>query len=302
MNLKEQRYVCMLAKTGSLSVASSRLFISQPALSLYIKGLEESLGYKLFERIGKRFVLTRAGELYVEKARLMLDLKQSFDLEMASISKGYRERLRIGFQDIRSTDIAPPLIHEFYRRFPNIDLIWYEETYSQMEERLNSNQIDMFFGNCPYIKREFEYIPIHSDRLLLITPANLPVLRDFTDGKQQVPWIDIKIFKDERFILQAEGQSLRTYSDQILKETNLHPKDIFVLKKIQTMMNLVNLDFGVGFCPQSYLYHMKNRNNIRAFHVGSTPKTIAFSAVYQRGKQLGDGAKMLIDMCKDIMG
>ena len=57
--------------------AAKLLFISQPALSLYISNLENILGIRLFERIGKSFVLTQAGELYVEKARQMLSLKES---------------------------------------------------------------------------------------------------------------------------------------------------------------------------------------------------------------------------------
>ena len=68
MNLKEQLYVCTLAETGNITQAAKLLFISQPALSLYISNLENILGIRLFERIGKSFVLTQAGELYVEKA------------------------------------------------------------------------------------------------------------------------------------------------------------------------------------------------------------------------------------------
>ncbi len=85
MNLKEQTYVCVLAECGNITKAADRLYISQPALSIYINNLEKSLGTKLFERAGKRFVLTPAGELYVEKARKMLELKKEFDEAMAEI-------------------------------------------------------------------------------------------------------------------------------------------------------------------------------------------------------------------------
>ena len=79
MNLKEQTYVSVLAECGNITKAADRLYISQPALSIYINNLEKSLGTKLFERAGKRFVLTPAGELYVEKARKMLELKNNFE-------------------------------------------------------------------------------------------------------------------------------------------------------------------------------------------------------------------------------
>ena len=72
MNLKEQEYVCALAENGTITAAAKELFISQPALSIYINNLEKSLGVRLFERVGKQFILTYAGEQYVEKAKLIL--------------------------------------------------------------------------------------------------------------------------------------------------------------------------------------------------------------------------------------
>ena len=79
MNLKEQEYVCALAENGTITAAAKELFISQPALSIYINNLEKSLGVRLFERVGKQFILTYAGEQYVEKAKLILQLSHELD-------------------------------------------------------------------------------------------------------------------------------------------------------------------------------------------------------------------------------
>lgn len=78
MNLKEQEYVCALAENGTITAAAKELFISQPALSIYINNLEKSLGVRLFERVGKQFILTYAGEQYVEKAKLILQLSMNW--------------------------------------------------------------------------------------------------------------------------------------------------------------------------------------------------------------------------------
>lgn len=305
MNLKEQKYVCALAQTGSLTVAAKQLFISQPALSLYIHNLETTLGTPLFERVGKRFILTYAGELYVKNAKQMLDLKMGFDLELASMIKGYRERLRVGMQDIRSNDLTPALITNFYKQFPNVDLIWYEENYSQMEERLLNSQLDLFFGNCAFTRNEFEYIPIYSDRLLFIANKDLPYsieIPPHASPEISYPWVDLKLFKNERFILQSEGQSIRGFSQQILTECGVHPHNIFTLKKIQTMISLVNQGFGVGFCPQSYLQYTSDKQNIAIHKVGSTKKSIVFSCVYQKNRPLSEYSLWLVEMLKEIMG
>ena len=86
MNLKEQEYVCALAENGTITAAAKELFISQPALSIYINNLEKSLGVRLFERVGKQFILTYAGEQYVEKAKLILQLSHELDEKLKEIT------------------------------------------------------------------------------------------------------------------------------------------------------------------------------------------------------------------------
>ena len=82
MDLKEQKYVCTLAECKSLTRASERLYISQPALSLYINNVEKILGARLFERNGRKFELTWLGKQYVEKASQMLELERQFEAVM----------------------------------------------------------------------------------------------------------------------------------------------------------------------------------------------------------------------------
>ena len=85
MDLREQKYVCALADCGNLTRAAEKLYISQPALSIYIANLEKNMGIPLFERNGKKFALTYAGERYVERARKMLKLEREFNDELIDL-------------------------------------------------------------------------------------------------------------------------------------------------------------------------------------------------------------------------
>ena len=102
MEVKEQRYVCTLAETGNLTKAADQLFISQPALSIYISNLEKRLGTPLFERRGKRFVLTQAGERYVWHARKILEEASAFDSEFTNLISDQSGRLRLGIPVART--------------------------------------------------------------------------------------------------------------------------------------------------------------------------------------------------------
>ena len=79
MHLKEQLYICTIAECGNITKAAEKLFITQPALSLYINNLEKMFGVKLFDRVEKQFIPTAAGKLYVDKAKQMLSLQQEFE-------------------------------------------------------------------------------------------------------------------------------------------------------------------------------------------------------------------------------
>ena len=126
MDLKEQRYVCTLAKYQNITKAAKELYITQPALSIYINNLEKQLNTPLFERVGKQFVLTYAGERYVAKASEMLRLEQEFSEELKDITGNYTGRIRIGIQTRRSAWFLPPVIAAYEKEFPKVDVILQE--------------------------------------------------------------------------------------------------------------------------------------------------------------------------------
>ena len=95
MDLKEQKYVCTLAECKSLTRASERLYISQPALSLYINNVEKILGARLFERNGRKFELTWLGKQYVEKASQMLELERQFELLDLMVTQPHIDHLAL---------------------------------------------------------------------------------------------------------------------------------------------------------------------------------------------------------------
>lgn len=302
MNLKEQRYICTLAETGNLTQAAKQLYISQPALSLYVSNLEKSLGAKLFDRTRKRFVLTYIGELYVEKAKQMIDLKNTFDLELSSFLREYKERLKVGMQDLRSNHLSPKLIKMFTDKHPNIDLIWHEANYRHMTDMLYNGQIDILFCNCPSRSKDLSYIPIRHDQLLFAVHKNNPLVREGINVKgRKHPWIDLKYFKDERFILLNENQSLYTYSSKMLNEHSMHPLNVFRVSKVMTMLNLVNYNYGVGFCPENYLSIANDIEHVTFLDVGVSPLSIEFSGVYLKGNKLSPYCLEIAEMLKSIV-
>lgn len=168
-----------------------------------------------------------------------------------------------------------------------------------MEQLLLDNQLDIFFCNCKSLKKEFEYIPLLSDEVVFLAPRDHPLnsYAKMLPG-HAFPWIDLTLFQNERFILMGETQSLRKYSNQILKACGVTPKNIFLLKKIFVSISLINRGFGVGFSQASYINWSHDLGNVSVFSVLDPPVTATFYAIYKKGRPLTPAASSLIELVR----
>ena len=85
MRLKDEKYVCALANYGTIREASEKLYISAPALSMYINHLEKELGVDLFYRNQQRFFPTDIGKKYLERCQKILEIDQEFSIQLGKL-------------------------------------------------------------------------------------------------------------------------------------------------------------------------------------------------------------------------
>ena len=300
MHLKEQTYIVTLARAGSISKAAELLYISQPALSLYLSTLEKSLGTKLFRRDKGRMVPTPAGELYVEKAAQMLALQDEFNQELQFILNKRIRRLRVGMQTIRSGLLSGPVISRFWDTYPDVHLIWEEGVYRPLEEALRQNHLDLFFCNRQTLKPDLTYRVLYEDEILFIANKNNPLCRHaiYTEG-EPYPWIDLTLFKDARFLLTTPTQSTRFAADIILNSVGLSPSQVIPISRIYTIYSLIRLDRGVSFTSSKYLPPDYLDQDIMAFRVGTKQVSLEFCAIYLNGQTLPEPAESLITWMKE---
>ncbi len=222
------------------------------ALSQYISNLENSIGAKLFDKIGKRLVLTYVGELYVEKAHKMLELGSQFEAELSDIMDGYKGRLRLGMQEFRSPFITTSIIRAFSSQYPNVEIVLQEGNYTGLCTMLLNNELDLFFCNCIPDNQELESVTVYRDSVLFVVPAGHPLLakKKYMAGSQY-PWIDLKLFENEKFLLQHVGQSIRVSSDEILRNAGVYPKKVFLVRSLATSAQMTAAGMGVSFCNDS---------------------------------------------------
>lgn len=297
MNMKEQQYVCTLAKYGNITKAAASLYISQPALSIFINNLEKNLGTPLFERAGKQFILTYAGERYVQAAEAMLRLEQTFSEELKEITGNYTGRIRIGVQIRRAPWLLPPVIAAYESAFPNVEIILEEGTMDFLEEKYRNFELDLLLCNAHEADSSMTTYPLMQEHLLVAVPKRHPI----NEKAVYVPgsphrYLDLEHLQGEALILQKPSQSLRKDVDRLLLEKNITPGKIREIRSIETAMQMVGEGLGIGFNREGYAHNMTYPKAVNYYGISGCSDSADLLLAHRRTMPITAYTQKMIDM------
>ncbi len=149
MNLHQLRVFCTVAGEGSFSAAAEKLFMTQPAVTLQIKNLEEYYEVKFFERTGKKVLLTEEGKVLLTIAGQMLDLNRKAEEVVADMKGLSRGSIHIAASLLFIDYWLPPLLRAFHKQYPNIFIQISEGNTSQLIENTILHKNDLAFVELP---------------------------------------------------------------------------------------------------------------------------------------------------------
>lgn len=296
MHLKEQVYMLTLEKYRNFSKAADALGISQPAISTFLTNLEKSLHTQLFDRSAKPMVLTDAGKLYVETAKKMMKLKDEFDLELTQLVKGHAARIHIGIQHIRAPHMVPSLTVAIHRMYPDLEVIFHEDSGEILYNMLETGQLDLLLTNIRHSVEDTETIPLKEDRLLFVVPESHPFAGRFQIGDGPYPWIDLSLFREETFLLLPPSHSIRYYADQLFRSLGWFPEQVNIYLQTETVLRMISAGQGVGFVLESYLSYFQLNQSQKLFVVGIPPVVVPFAIVYPRDRYQSLWFRNLLEM------
>lgn len=155
-----------MATLLSFTKAANELFISQPAISKHIQELEKEYGVQLFDRIGNRIQLTRAGQLLLDHACKIIDAYQNLDFDMKKLTEKSGGELRIGASTTISQYVLPELIADFRKQYPDIRLTLLSGNSHEIEDALATGRIDLGMVEGIKLQPTFKYTPFMKDELV----------------------------------------------------------------------------------------------------------------------------------------
>ena len=302
MNLKEQQYVCTLARCRSLSRAAEALFISPSALSVYISNLEKNLGVPLFKREGKEktFVLTPIGEEYVQRAEKMLELKAEFDDLLGKELRKSHPVIRVGIQQRRAISMVPVVLARFKERFPDVELVFHDVVVEDLKQMFKENAVDFMVSNFLEELPDTVYHEIAKEPVLLALPDTHPAIQQayLVEGDAFLH-LNLSHLDWETFIVPLPNQSMRRTADRLFRENHIHPKRLIEIAHFDIIMSMVNQGMGVGFNRLGYLPDMQKFEHVRYFLINQEAETSGFKLAYRKGHTLSDCERALIEIIEE---
>ena len=301
MDFRGLRYIEAIARHQSVGAAAKEHSVSQPTLSKFVQNLEQSLQQPLFRKYGNKFLLTYAGERYVEKAKIILALKKELDQEMSDILGNEIGELKIAFPIMRGTYMLPFTLPVFRKRFPNVRVIVHEANSSVLESMVLDGSIDIAFFTLPIRSPEVSYEIINHEEVVLVMSAKHPVAnRGIVRSDCKYPWMDIDLIKNEAFILQTQTQRTRQITDRFFSEAGIEPNIILEVQNILATVHLAVDGYGMTFVGETHLSHIRTKEQPACFSFGKPNTNTSFVAAFRRNVFLPEYAKEYIRIVRKL--
>jgi len=287
MDTRDLEYVITIARTGSFSQAAGQLFISQPALSQYIKRLENQLNITLFHRSRTHVELTPAGEYYVKQGEEILTRMKALEQAMQKWGKQIKHTLSLGVSQFYGKWYLTPFLQTIQQEFPTYHIQIVEGESRTLEAMMLQHKLDFAVFPAPVYHEEVQFTSLFREDILFA----------FSEENQDAIALLPKALTEEGlnplyyqafpFVLPKEGLKMYTLALKICKKAGFQPQSIYQSENMGTVYSLINHNYGVGFVPDVIAKNYDPRtNHVKFFPVKSRYSHRPFGLAYLKNSDL----------------
>jgi LysR family hydrogen peroxide-inducible transcriptional activator len=240
LTLRQLRYFEALARDGHFGRAADACAVSQPALSMQIKELEESLGAALFERGARQVRLTGFGEEFALRVR---DILRSVD-EVGDLARASRDRLvgrlRIGVIPTIAPYLLPTIIGNLARAYAGLDIHIRETVTPKLIQELSEGRLDTAIVALPVSEPSLVEVALFAEDFVLVRPGE--------DAGKPVP--NIEALGEMRLLLLEEGHCFRDQALSFCRRHSALPGELLDCSSLSTLVQMVGAGIGVTLIPE----------------------------------------------------
>ena len=231
-----------VAEQRSFRKAAEELYLTQPAVSLQIKALEEDLGAQLFDRSGAEVRLTAVGEVLLEHALRTHEMLQQAEQEIAALGGERAGRLTLGASTTIAQYVLPHLLGEFCKKHPKVHPTLMSGNTERIVDALKEQRVALGFIEGPPRTRDVKTEPFLRDELVLIVPA----AHEWAEQAQ----IACEQIAAAPLLMRERGSGTRRIVELALEQQGLKRRALNVVMELdstEAIKSAVEAGLGVGF-------------------------------------------------------
>ena len=274
-----------VARQLSFTKAAEVLHLTQPAVSIQIKQIADTIGLPLFEQTGREITLSSAGEELLMTVRELDDVWNRFESSIDDLKGFKRGKLRVALVTT-AKHFLPRMLGAFYQRYPDIDIELEIANREKIVQRLNANQDDLYVMSYPPDELDIVSHPFLDNEYVLLAPAT-----HWAVGKT----IRLEALAGEPFLLREPGSGSRHVIDVHLQATGIALNVRLSLASNEAIRDLVASGMGLTVLSRQALGAHPEQLGLAILDVEGFPLRSMWSVVHLRSKILSLPAKAFLD-------
>lgn len=282
-----------VADKRSFSQAAKALHISQPAISLQIQSLEETLGARLFDRNNKRVVLTQAGRTFYKYATQIIEMYEQSQKEIAELTGLVKGKIKIGASLTIGEYVLPKIAGHFVKDHPEVNMSINIANTEEITKNLLTNALDIGLVEGPIKHSDLIIEKFMDDELVVIVPVNHPwAKRDFIPAENLL---------SQPFIMREEGSGTRQIMEDKLADFSIKPEDLQIIMELgstQAIKEAVEVGLGISIISKWAIKKDLKFNNLGMTRVENGPFNRNFNLVYNKHHFLTQATETFIKLLK----
>ncbi|WP_040407676.1 LysR family transcriptional regulator [Cetobacterium somerae] len=292
MDLKQIEYIIEIVKEKNITHAAKKLFISQSALNQQLLKLESELGAQIFNRNRGGWKLTKVGEIYVENAIKILEIKKNAYNMIYDYVENKKRKLIIGLTPGRGIELFTSIFEEFQSLYPYLTIIPIELSVYQQQKKIANGEIDLGFMTLSKDQRtDDNYVLIYSEEMVFITSKN----HSFNKDKKSLKPIELNDFCNEPFVFMNENSTNRDLINNIFEEARIKPHILFETTFTSSIIKAVESSLCCSVVP--HYYAKKSIQSLSYFPIKGNPSWDVVVS-YKKGTYLSKACKTFIELTK----
>lgn len=284
-----------VARRGSFTLASKDLFLTQSAVSHAIKALEEEVGCRLLDRVGKRVLITQAGEQFLRHVDRILREMETARAGLDALSKWGHGRLRVGASTTACQHLLPTVLREFRQSFPKCVIKIEPGDHGRQLDLLREGQVDlalMLEPQAGVAHDEFSFVPLFQDELrFFAAPLH--------------PWAKLgraprDALASETLILYNKTSFTFRLINEYFRQERVILSNFIELGSMEAIKELVKIGVGVGVLAPWIARAELESGAFVSLPLGARKLRRRWSVAYLKGRRLALAEETFVGLCESV--